>query len=615
MSKKVFRTKRIKRGFISFLLVALIANCGTDIGKMVKADSVTTDETEVDVETSEEYAKDLESVYVEESDSKADSNNKADENEADCLDIESEEVECDGEIGDGEVVITKEETENIFSENGSEFSSDDDADDESIDDAEQQEEKTEGTESGDWRYYTKSDGTIYISEYLGNAKDIVIPASIDGKRVYSIDCSFDNNIRTVTISNGIKEIGYHVFERCSKLTRVTIPPSIISIGYAAFNGCQRLTQINIPMGVTSISSYAFQNCTGINSFSLPASITSIGDCAFKGCTGITSLNLPLGVTEIGMSAFEECTNLKSIIIPSSVATIKDYAFEDCSSLSSVTIPRSVEKICFRTFCNCSSLKSIVIHDNVEHIDYGAFSGCSNLSYVEVQYKYTTIADFSAVFQGTNKNMIIFCPQGSEAETHAKKYGYTYLPLSYKYNPFKDVAFGKYYSAPVIWAYHSSPQVTSGTSGTQFSPSASCTRAQVVTFLWNACGKPESKNRSNPFKDVSSSKYYYKAVLWAVEKGVTAGVDSSHFAPNETCTRAQFVSFLWRLCGSPKPQNKKNPFTADVAMSYYYYNAVLWANEKGITSGTDSTHFSPNSKVTRAQGVTFLYNARDIIKNR
>ena len=173
------------------------------------------------------------------------------------------------------------------------------------------------------------------------------------------------------------------------------------------------------------------------------------------------------------------------------------------------------------------------------------------------------------------------------------------------NPFSDVKEGKYYYTPVLWAYYHDPQITSGTSETKFSPNDTCTRAQIVTFLWRAAGSPEPTTTSNPFTDVKDSKYYYKAVLWTAETGVTSGTAADKFSPNDGCTRAQVVTFLWRFAGIPEPTTTSNPFT-DVPAGKYYTKAVLWAAEKGVTAGTSETTFSPNQTCTRGQIVTFLW---------
>ena len=176
-------------------------------------------------------------------------------------------------------------------------------------------------------------------------------------------------------------------------------------------------------------------------------------------------------------------------------------------------------------------------------------------------------------------------------------------------PFRDVDKDAYYAAAVGWAV--SNEITNGTSDSTFSPEEGCTRGQVVSFLWRAAGKPAPASSTNPFTDVKPGAYYYNAVLWAVEKGITNGTSGTTFSPDETCTRAQIVTFLWRAAGKPAPAGTDNPF-ADVKPSAYFGSAVLWAVEKGITNGTSATTFDPEDTCTRAQVVTFLY--RDIVKS-
>lgn len=175
-----------------------------------------------------------------------------------------------------------------------------------------------------------------------------------------------------------------------------------------------------------------------------------------------------------------------------------------------------------------------------------------------------------------------------------------LPMN---NPFTDVAEAHYFYAPVLWAV--SEGVTTGTTATTFSPLNVCTRAQVVTFLWRAAGSPEPMKSSNPFTDVPENIYYYKAVLWAVENGITTGTSATTFSPESPCTRGQVVTFLHRAAGSPAPTSSVNPFS-DVKDSLYYYNPILWAVEMGITNGTSATTFGPEETCIRAQIVTFLY---------
>lgn len=169
--------------------------------------------------------------------------------------------------------------------------------------------------------------------------------------------------------------------------------------------------------------------------------------------------------------------------------------------------------------------------------------------------------------------------------------------------FTDVPSNAYYYDAVAWAVENG--ITAGTSATTFSPNAPCTRAQVVTFLWRAAGSPKVSS-SNPFTDVASGKYYYDAVLWAVEKGITVGTSATTFSPDTVCTRAQIVTFLYRYKGSPAVSGS-NTF-GDVAANAYYATAVDWAVSAGVTVGTGNNTFSPSNNCTRAQTVTFLYRS-------
>jgi len=168
--------------------------------------------------------------------------------------------------------------------------------------------------------------------------------------------------------------------------------------------------------------------------------------------------------------------------------------------------------------------------------------------------------------------------------------------------FQDVHSGEYYYAAVQRAVGKG--VTAGTSQTVFSPNMTCTRSQVVTFLWRAMGCPEPTVQSNPFADLSANDYFYKAVLWAYEKGITSGVTATAFGSEGPCTRGQFAAFLWRANGQPAASGGTS-FT-DVSAEDYFANAVSWAVEQGIITGTGNGAFSPNAPCTRAQIVTFLY---------
>ena len=157
---------------------------------------------------------------------------------------------------------------------------------------------------------------------------------------------------------------------------------------------------------------------------------------------------------------------------------------------------------------------------------------------------------------------------------------------------------------MIWAVGKG--ITTGTSATTFNPNGICTRAQAVTFLWRAVGSPAAKSSAMPFADVKAGSYYYDAVLWAVEKGITKGTSDTMFSPDATCTRAQIVTFLWRANGSPAVSG--NSAFTDVAADAYYAAAVKWAEKNDVTGGIGGGLFGSNNNCTRAQIVTFIYRS-------
>ena len=174
-------------------------------------------------------------------------------------------------------------------------------------------------------------------------------------------------------------------------------------------------------------------------------------------------------------------------------------------------------------------------------------------------------------------------------------------------PFSDVKPRDYFYNAVIWAIRHKPQITSGTGEGKFSPKKTCTREQIVTFLYAAAGKPEYSMTENPFSDVKKSRYYYDAVMWAAESGITSGSGNGRFGVGEACIRAQAMTFLWIAAGRPEHTLTESPFS-DVKPGKYFYNAVLWAYENGVTSGVGDGKFGVNDPCTRGQIVTFLYKA-------
>ena len=282
-------------------------------------------------------------------------------------------------------------------------------------------------------------------------------------------------------------------------------------------------------------------------------------------------------------------NVTKIVIGSGITSIGKAAFQGCAYVKSVDIANGVTKICRGAFTQCWALESVIIPTSVNTIEMTAFGNAISGSTMNDVYYCGSAAQWGRISIGEHNDSLL------KASFH------------YNYDPnmsFTDVASGSYCYDAVQWAVANG--ITKGTDTTHFSPNAGCTRGQVVTFLWRAAGEPTVGGNVR-FVDVAPGSYCYEAVKWAVANGITNGTDATHFSPNATCTRGQVVTFMYRAEGEPAVGGS-NGFV-DVAVSSYCYEAIKWAVANGITKGTDATHFSPNATCTRGQVVTFLYRAQ------
>ncbi len=466
-----------------------------------------------------------------------------------------------------------------------------------------------------------------------------------------------DGLTSVIIEDGVENIGDYAFYKCKKLTTITIPKSMKTIGFGAFSCCDSLKNITIPGSEAIIKNGfrddegryfpgAFESCSGLTGVIIEDGVKSIGDFAFQSCQNLTNVIIADSVEEIGFGVFFECSHLRSIKLPNKLKRIKggEYqgeglfyagAFDGCSSLISVTIPPNVDEIGAGAFAGCSSLQSLTIQNGVQKIcgfqfydyDYpGAFYDCKSLTSVSIPESVKEIGD--GAFAGCSnlqsvsiknpkckigddrstlgdpKTSVIYGVKGSTAENYAKKYGYTFKEIGEE-TGFSDVSREAYYAGPVAWAVANG--VTNGTSKTTFSPNNTCTRGQVATFLWRSQSSPAPAILQTAFIDLNDDAFYMNAVTWAVEKKITSGMDKTHFGPDLGCTRGQVVTFLWRAEGCPEPKSKDNPFV-DVKEGAFYYKAVLWAVENKITNGMSANTFAPDATCTRGQIVTFLYRA-------
>ena len=420
----------------------------------------------------------------------------------------------------------------------------------------------------------------------------------------------------------------------------------------------------IPRDVKTIGKRAFQGNTNLLEVKFLGQVTKIEDRAFYGCSNLAKITLPGSLETIGASAFESC-GLTTITIPSSVKSIGNYAFDCCSKLTSIqvnknngsfssdgialfnkdktkliqyplnrygeyTMPNTVREFTTHAFWFNENLTALGMPDSLKSIPDKAFKGCTRLYTLEIPHTVQTIgkeifsessATNTVVFYGSapstpkgapfhdpngTVSMTVYYPEGDKSWSAATRKAYG-GKIDWRaggaMTDFGDVLTYEWYFEPILWAVDNG--ITAGTSATTFSPGNTCLRSQVVTFLWRAAGQPRPLRNRSPFVDVKKGDYFYNAVLWAVDNGITSGTSANTFGAELSCTRAQVVTFLWRAAGCPDPKSTNNPFK-DVKNTDYFYEPVLWAVENGVTAGIDATHFGPNQNCNRAQVVTFMY---------
>ena len=462
------------------------------------------------------------------------------------------------------------------------------------------------------------------------------------------------DIKSVVVESGVLNVGARSFYHCDKLTSVTLSESVDGIGNSAFEGCTSLRSIDLPDSLDYICDSLFKGCTALESVVIPEKVIDIRESAFAGCTNLTEVYFPDGLKDIKSGAFEYCRKLKSVTIPDSVLFPGSSIFARCYSLESVKLSANQVGIGNYTFVGCTNLKSLTIGKNFsfageyafgldinglyDSVSYGAVPYLNDVYYAgspaewtNVEYckenfqlarihyyatgsnhKYTdTVYPASCTSTGRIEHV---CTCGIKYTEYLCELGHEFVDnicvrcgASASTDGFTDISSDKYYFDAINWAVGSG--ITLGTTESTFSPNDVCTRAQIVTFLWRAAGRPVYNDGVLQFVDVPQSAYYYNAVKWAERNNITEGTDSTHFSPNATCTRAQIVTLLMRakLFTGDAPDVD----FVDVTVGSYYYKAVCWALEYGVTLGTDATHFSPNAGCTRAQVVTFLYRAKDL----
>lgn len=541
-----------------------------------------------------------------------------------------------------------------------------------------------------------------------------------------------------TVPSGTVAIAGGAFKDCAKLESLVIPDSVTAIGKSAFENCAALKRITLPKSIAMLEALTFSGCASLAEITLPDGLKALGEKVFSGCAALKSVKIPAEVTVIPTEAFSGCVSLESITIPKSVSHINEHAFDGCTALKKVDYlgsdtdwsrvtketgnnaldnaeksftrtdhehkytdtvipPTCTERGCTVHLCACGDKREdsytpplghsykggICVrcgildpnkdiphkHDFIPIVTkptcltegfttYACSCGeCYTKDYVSAVGHKTQLQNAKAAgcmtggYTGDEvctvcgkvfkQGSVIFAlghdPQPARVKAPTciesgytgdlicmrcgdmTQIGKTVAAAGHKFfggvcsvcgtkgaeavPEFDDVKSGAFYFDAVQWAVENG--ITNGTGKNPFSPNSVCSRYQIVMFLWRAAGQPEAKAAVS-FADVKPGDIFYEAVQWAVERGITKGTSSTSFSPFAPCTRGQIVTFLYRSAGSPKVSGACN--FSDVSSGSFCHDAVIWASSEGITNGTSAGRFSPNEGCTRAQVVTFLYRA-------
>ena len=562
--------------------------------------------------------------------------------------------------------------------------------------------------------YASADGvlfnagkTLLISCPVGKTGAYTVPETVTEIEKSAFAAS---GVESVSMSDAVNTVGEGAFSNCSKLKSVVLPKGLKELKKSLFSGCCALEAISIPDSVKTLGEGVFSGCAALKEVKIPGEVTVIPKNAFSGCAALESVSIPASVTAIKEAAFDGCTALKNVTFlgkddewgkvtiagknDALDSATKNFPNHTHSYVDTVTAPTCTANGYAVHKCSCGDTKTDSYTKMLGHSYQGGICvRCGVLEDHKHDFKQTVTAPTCisegfttytcACGESYKKNYVSALEHKPELKNEKKagclKGGYTgdevctvcgkvfkagsvILALGHstelrnekaatcvnggytgdlvcvrcgdiieqgkataaaghkffggkcsvcdaresgskpvEAKSFDDVIPGTFYYDAVMWAVKNN--ITKGTGASTFSPGDGCTRFQIVTFLWRACGCPTAATAAS-FSDVSPSDSFYEAVLWAVERGITNGTGGSSFSPYATCTRAQIVTFLYRAAGSPTVSSGIRFF--DVAPNAFCRDAVVWATERGITKGTSDTTFSPDAACTRAEVVTLLY---------
>ncbi len=431
-----------------------------------------------------------------------------------------------------------------------------------------------------------------IVKYISGKGSLTIPNKINGVEVkYIADNAFYycTGLETISTPNTLKKIGDYAFEGCKNLKTINISDSLISIGKWAFANCSSLLFINIADSVAYIGDSAFKDCTSLISANIPTSTTSIGKWVFRNCSSLLYIDIHDKVTEIGEGAFLGCSSIVIVDIPDSVILIDDYAFRGCTSLILATIPNSNPELGEGIFYNCHSLISINFPNKTKFTPLNMFFNCTNLSNIYIPDS-VEIIYMSSFINSDNMQNIYY--SGSRVEWNKIEH---YLDL-------EDVKI--HYNISEI-------------------PDDDLLKGVDI-----------AKIGSNNFIDLNINDNYYNEIKYLVENDIMTGVNEFIFLPSDIMTKLELINIIYELENKPNARQNvqednynsltsgdyldrasdlinyykfknKNFVFSDISHDYEYTNAIYWARDIGLVTGTNNSNFYPNDALTREQVVAII----------
>ena len=434
----------------------------------------------------------------------------------------------------------------------------------------------------------------YAFSFTPNLTELRIPAAVTA---IPSGCFSRSGLTEVVIPEGVTSIGRYAFHDSANLERVVLPETLTSVDSEVFWDCSSLREINWPSGVDTIGWYQFSG-TALVEFTVPSTVKEVSSYAFKDCASLEKLIFEGKDTQVSGSQIFDNDSLLTIYCYYDSGAQAAAEFEAIPYIlfdPPADLPRY--PIYTTIFGDGTILTTPADSTGYEWITADIVPGPDSVLFDLTIYYYSD-RELDLRLEMLDEDTFRFLMPKCEVEIVAA--------FQNTITGFIDIKSTDFCYEPVIWAVENG--ITNGTTEITFEPVRDVTRAEVVTFLWRANGSPLVE-LENPFTDVPEGSFCYDAILWAVDQGITNGTSATTFDPLKTCTRAEVVTFLYRTAG--EPQVAAGSSFSDVEPGHFYADAVTWATENGITNGMGDGTFGAALICNRAQIVTFLYRAKDI----